>query len=128
MAVVTFHRLWIHRLEALEDALPFWVAEGEETHSAPRVERRLYGGGGVRMVSGPGRLTDLGYSLADVSRVDMHWLRDLAGELALFRDPRGRVVEGFYPEVQVTELAGSGTTVDVAIAVQVITDRAAYDA
>lgn len=123
MATIEFDYLYIHLASDPEQQRRFWVGEGSEEFEADATVRR-YGGGNTRATRGPGLTRTVPYTLVDVSRDDMEWLRSVAGAPLLFRDPRRRAEYGVFPRGSVTELPGLGGTVDVGLEVQITTAAA----
>jgi len=123
MATIEFNHLYVQLAGSPEEQRRFLIAEGSEEFEAD-VTRRRYGGGNTRATRGPGIVTTVPYTLVDVARDDLEWLRELAGAPLFFRDPRRRAHYGVFATGGVTELAGSGDFVDVALEVQVTTAAA----
>lgn len=99
-----------------------WISDGSESFARTMAERRTNAAGVSSKAELPGATFDVPYRLVELSRDEVEVLRGYAGVTMLVRDPRGRVVVGFYGQGQIAERpTGSGEFVDVDLTVLALT-------
>lgn len=93
---------WLHNAADLTDLVSLRFLDESETYATP-VSQRRYAGGRLRMVSRPGRNTQIEIGCVKMTRADYIELKRRIGTLQLMRLPRGRKLYGFIADLQVTE-------------------------
>lgn len=103
MASVTFSNIWIHNASDLSDNIEvvYYTPIVERIDKGGYVER--FAGGRKRAINRAGKTRQLNVNLTWVSRDDIAWLDNLAGELVMIRDNKGRLVFGTYQLVEVDD-------------------------
>lgn len=118
MATVTLDRLWVHDADdpASYIKLRLEAAQDESTRSDEVVVSLT---GRRRHVRTPQNSRVVDYKCSLVARQDAEQLEDWAGQLLLFRDPRGRKFYGVTNDVETVEVPGVGTgLVDLSFSVE----------
>lgn len=117
MASIQLDRVWIHDPDDLEVYLALDASEPQVSVAVEgTVSRRA--GGRRRAIRTPGvdGVLQVVFDLVTISQREQ--LDDWVGMVRLVRDPVGRVWFGVWWETSVTELAGTDSLCNVAVAIQ----------
>lgn len=106
MAEVTLTDLWLHQATDLSTyiQLPLNKLAAMESEVAGTVRR--YAGGRLRFIRKPGDKDSINVSLVMVPLATVETMNQWAGELLMYRDPKGRKIFGTYRGLSVSEQAG----------------------
>lgn len=107
MAEVELDDLWLHTASDLSDYLMLEL-NGEVEDTSKQAVARRYANGRVRMIASAGTFARLDLRLEQVELPDVATLRSWVGTELLLREPRGRVMFGFYDSIRVEEVAAVG--------------------
>lgn len=121
MTTLTLTELVAAPVSDLTDTIWLNVRTEDDSVSRPAQVRR-YAGGRDRIISRPGTTQLLTFTALNVDRDTYLRLSDLVGQLALFREPRGRAVYGVMQSVSGQEWQARETTLgSVSFTVQSVT-------
>ena len=112
MAAVNLSEVWIHDADNHPDFVR--LIHGDlHVGSARHVERRIYAGGRVRMISTPNRTRVVSFLAAAITRPQLDKLDGWLGRLLMIRTPHGgeddvgEVLWGFISDLP-SDLRGAG--------------------
>jgi hypothetical protein len=108
MATVVLDELWLHDAADYSDSVRFKVATTVASQERT-VSRRRRANGRLVMVSSPTSPVEVEVTAELLSRETLDKLTSFMGRRLLYRDTRGRVMFGFFPELAVTEVRPTRT-------------------
>lgn len=102
MATVELSKVWIHRADDLAAAETFYSNKpGDDFVQDGEV--RAYATGRLRIISRPAQRSGYRVNLRDVTDAQVETLKEWAGQLLLYRDPRGRMIFGSFFTLTIDE-------------------------
>lgn len=96
MADITLETLWLNAAADLSDAMSFPTMNGLRAQLNTPGAIRTYANGRTRLITQAGRPRSSKASLPHLTRAQVEWLEDHAGQLVLVRDAQGRKFFGAY--------------------------------
>lgn len=120
MASVNLDRVWLALASDPDTGLSFRSIGKTDSTSTPGDVRR-YSNGRLRLIRRPGPAQTIGVTARLLTREQTELLQDLAGQVVLLRDNRGRKLYGVYLTVDVDDLKARAAGQDVTLQIQQVT-------